>query len=85
MQDDSKKIKVYTSFTTGGYVIGEESKIEDYMTLTDAPEGKNYQTLSSKIINNFLEVFPTTFTICSSVNLKFMLSSLHFFQLYKVC
>ena len=48
MQDDSKKIKVYTSFTTGGYVIGEESKIEDYMTLTDAPEGKNNQTLSSE-------------------------------------
>ena len=48
MQDDSKKIKVYTSFTTGGYVIGEESKIEDYMTLTDAPEGKKYQTLSSE-------------------------------------
>ena len=48
LQDDSKKIKVYTSFTTGGYVIGEESKVEDYMTLTDAPEGKNYQTLSSE-------------------------------------
>ena len=44
-QDDSEKIKVYSSFTRGGYIVGEESLIKNWMSLRDPPEGKNTQEL----------------------------------------
>ena len=44
-QSDSEKIEVYTSFTKGGYTIGEEAAIVNYLSLKDTPEGKNTQEL----------------------------------------
>ena len=63
----SDAIKILDNFNYGGMAWGAEELIVDYATLASDPTSD----------------LPTTFTICSSIHIKFLVSSQYFFQLYK--
>ena len=64
---DARQLNYFTNFNDGSLVFGDESTMTDYVTLTNDP-GTN---------------LPESFTICSSIFLKFMLTKNNFISIFK--
>ena len=63
----SEEILILDNFKYGGLTFGSEDVVVDYASLASDPKGE----------------LPTTFTICSSVHVKFVTTCQYFFQLYQ--
>ena len=64
---DAKQLDVVTNFNDGSLVYGEESTMTDYVTLANDPKAN----------------LPESFTVCSSLFIKFMLTKNNFIEILK--
>ena len=64
---DARQLDVVTNFNDGSLVYGEESTMTDYVTLANDPKAN----------------LPESFTVCSSLFIKFMLTKNNFIEILK--
>ena len=64
---DARQLDYFTNFNDGSLVFGDESTMTDYVTLKNDPR------------NNL----PESFTVCSSIFLKFTLTKSNFISIFK--
>ena len=64
---DARQLDVVTNFNDGSLVYGEESTMTDYVTLSNVPKAN----------------LPESFTVCSSLFIKFMLTKNNFIEILK--
>ena len=63
----AKQLDYFSNFNDGSLVYGEESTMTDYVTLTNDPRAN----------------LPESFTVCSSLFIKFMLTKNNFIEILK--
>ena len=64
---DARQLDYFTNFNDGSLVFGDESTMTDYVTLTNDPRTN----------------LPESFTVCSSIFIKFMLTKNNFISIFK--